>query len=65
MSEPDQIAGLMSLRAFAKALFESEVAQPHERTHLWAIIGRIDSRIKEKIDDRINAEKEQDQTSND
>jgi hypothetical protein len=60
-NQPDDIANLMSLRASAKALFESEVTQPHEKTHLWAIVGRIDGRVKEKIDDRISAEREQDQ----
>ena len=54
MNEPNAIAGLMALRASAKTLADSEVTQPHEKVHLRSIIGRIDDRVKEEIDDRVD-----------
>lgn len=35
----DDLAGA---RTAAKTLWESGLLQPHEKTHLWEIIGRID-----------------------
>jgi hypothetical protein len=38
---------LTEVRRAAKTLWDSGLLEPHEKTHVWQIILRIDGRIKE------------------
>jgi hypothetical protein len=38
---------LTEVRVHAKLLWESGILEPHEKTHVWQVLMRIDGRVKE------------------
>lgn len=38
---------LTELRIHAKLLWESGILEPHEKTHVWQVLTRIDGKVKE------------------